>query len=106
MDELPQLINVLTGKMSIVGPRPEVRKYVELYTEEQREVLLAKPGLTDHASIEYINENEILDHSSDPERTYIQQIMPAKLELNLRYLRNPDLRHYFLIIGKTIMHIF
>lgn len=106
MDELPQLINVLAGDMSMVGPRPEVRKYVELYTEEQRKVLMVKPGITDYASMEYINENEILDRSSDPERSYIQQVMPAKLELNLKYLRNPGLKSYFIIIGKTITHIF
>jgi lipopolysaccharide/colanic/teichoic acid biosynthesis glycosyltransferase len=106
MDELPQLINVLAGDMSIVGPRPEVRKYVELYTEKQRKVLLVRPGITDYASIEYFHENEILDRSSDPEKTYIQQIMPAKLDLNLIYLRNPGLRSYFRIIGKTLARIF
>ena len=71
MDELPQLLNVLKGDMSLVGPRPEVRKYVELYTEEQRKVLRVRPGITDYASIEYANENELLSKAEDPDRTYI-----------------------------------
>jgi lipopolysaccharide/colanic/teichoic acid biosynthesis glycosyltransferase len=106
LDELPQLINVLAGDMSMVGPRPEVRKYVELYSEEQRKVLVVKPGITDYASIEYMNENELLERSRDPEKTYIEQVMPAKLELNLKYLQNPGLKNYFIIIGKTIAGVF
>lgn len=106
LDELAQLFNVLAGDMSIVGPRPEVRKYVELYTEEQRKVLEVRPGLTDYASIDYIRENEILNRASDPEQTYIHEIMPAKLELNLKYLSKPGLRSYFKIIGKTLTRIF
>ena len=106
LDELPQLINVLAGDMSMVGPRPEVRKYVELYTDEQKKVLFVKPGITDYASIEYINENELLANSADPEITYIRQIMPAKLELNLKYLQNPGIKNYFKIIGRTLVRIF
>jgi len=106
LDELPQLINVLTGEMSLVGPRPELRKYVDLYSEEQKKVLQVRPGITDIASLEYINENELLGASADPERTYIELIMPAKLELNRKYLRNPSAGNYFRIIGLTIKKIF
>jgi len=106
MDELPQLINVLTGDMSLVGPRPEVRKYVDLYTEEQKKVLLARPGITDYASLEYIDENEILGKAEDPERTYIEEIMPAKLKLNMRYIEEmglgTDLKIIFRTIGKIL----
>jgi lipopolysaccharide/colanic/teichoic acid biosynthesis glycosyltransferase len=106
LDELPQLINVLKGDMSLVGPRPELRKYVKLYSEEQLKVLLHRPGLTDFASLEYIDEGEILGRSSDPEKTYIEEIMPAKLELNQKYLRDPDLLNYIRVIGLTIRKIF
>lgn len=106
LDELPQLINVLKGEMSLVGPRPELRKYVDLYSEEQKNVLAVRPGITDIASLEYINENEILGASPDPERTYIEQIMPAKLELNRKFIKDPRLGNYFRIIGLTIKKIF
>ena len=106
LDELPQLINVLKGEMSLVGPRPELRKYVDLYSEEQKKVLAVRPGITDIASLEYINENEILGVSADPEGTYIEQIMPAKLELNRKFLEDPRLGNYFRIIGLTIKKIF
>ena len=86
LDELPQLWNVLVGDMSVVGPRPEVPRYVALYTPEQRKVLDMRPGITGMASIDYIDENEILARSSDPERTYIEDILPAKLALDLRIL--------------------
>ena len=86
LDELPQFFNVLFGDMSIVGPRPEVRRYVNLYTAEQQKVLSVKPGITDYASIEYSNENELLSKAVDPEKTYIEEIMPAKLALNLKYI--------------------
>ena len=82
LDELPQLLNVLIGDMSLVGPRPEVRKYVNYYSTKQLEILNIRPGITDLASIKYKNENEILGKSIDPEKTYIQEIMPHKLELN------------------------
>jgi len=105
LDELPQLLNVLGGSMSLVGPRPEVRKYVDLYTEEQTKVLKVKPGITDYASIEYINENEILAKSSDPEKTYIEEVMPAKLELNQIYIKNPGLLQDFRILVLTVRKI-
>ena len=88
IDELPQLFNVLIGDMSLVGPRPEVRKYVDLYTNDQRKVLNVKPGITDYASIEYANENEILGKADDPNKMYIDDIMPAKIELNIKYIEN------------------
>jgi lipopolysaccharide/colanic/teichoic acid biosynthesis glycosyltransferase len=106
LDELPQLINVLKGEMSLVGPRPELRRYVELYSEEEKKVLAVKPGITDLASLEYINENELLGTSADPERTYIEQIMPAKLKLNRKFLEDPRPGSYFRIIGKTLHKIF
>jgi lipopolysaccharide/colanic/teichoic acid biosynthesis glycosyltransferase len=106
LDELPQLINVLKGEMSLVGPRPELRKYVNLYSEEQKKVLAVRPGITDIASLEYVDENEILGTSANPEQTYIEQIMPAKLELNRKFLGNRRLGNYFRIIGLTIKKIF
>ena len=106
IDELPQLINVLFGDMSLVGPRPEVRKYVNLYNEEQKQVLSVKPGITDYASIEYSNENELLGKAEDPERVYITEIMPAKLKLNLKYIAEQgtttDLKIIFRTIGKIL----
>lgn len=105
LDELPQLINVLKGEMSMVGPRPEVRKYVDLYTDEQRRVLSVRPGITDYASIEYLDENTLLAQSADPDKTYIEEIMPAKIELNMKYINNPSLSEYLKIILKTITAI-
>ena len=87
LDELAQLINVFTGEMSFVGPRPEVPKYVKLYTPYQRQVLLVRPGITDYASIAYRNENDLLEGAEDPEKMYIETIMPDKIELNMKYLR-------------------
>ena len=86
LDELAQLLNVFAGEMSFVGPRPEVPKYVNLYTPYQRQVLLVRPGITDYASIAYRNENDLLEGAQDPERMYIDEIMPAKIELNMKYL--------------------
>jgi lipopolysaccharide/colanic/teichoic acid biosynthesis glycosyltransferase len=86
LDEFPQFINVLKGDMSIIGPRPEVKKYVDLYTDEQRAILSVKPGITDYASLEYFNENELLAQSNNPQETYITEVMPAKLLLNEKYL--------------------
>lgn len=106
IDELPQLINVLNGTMSFVGPRPEVRKYVELYNSEQKQVLNVQPGITDFASLEYFNENDLLAKSDNPEKTYIENIMPAKLELNKKYIANPNLATDISIILKTIKKIF
>ena len=105
IDELPQLVNVFLGEMSVVGPRPEVPKYVLLYNEEQQNVLSIKPGITDFASIEYVRENELLSASSDPEETYIKEIMPAKLELNLKYLREQSFLADMKIILQTIKEI-
>ena len=105
LDELPQLINVLVGDMSLVGPRPEVRKYVNLYTDEQQKVLSVKPGITDYASIEYMDENEILGKSSDPEKTYIEEIMPEKIKYNMKYIQNKNLFEYFKIIFLTVLKI-
>lgn len=105
IDELPQLFNVLVGDMSIVGPRPEVRKYVDLYTNDQRKVLNVKPGITDYASIEYANENEILGKADDPDKMYIDEIMPAKIELNIKYIENKSLKEYFNIIFLTFFKI-
>ena len=105
LDELPQLINVLLGDMSLVGPRPEVRKYVDLYTDEQQKVLSVKPGITDYASIEYMDENEVLGKSSDPEKTYIEEIMPEKIKYNMKYIQNKNVSEYFKIIFLTLLKI-
>ncbi len=105
LDELPQFVNILKGEMSFVGPRPEVRKYVDMYSDEQKKVLSVKPGLTDYASLEYINENEILISYPDPESAYIQFIMPDKLALNLRYIGKRTLIKDIGIILKTIKKI-
>ena len=105
LDELPQLINVLIGDMSFVGPRPEVRKYVDMYSEEQLKVLNVQAGITDYASIEYSNENEILAKSDNPEKSYIEDIMPAKLKLNLKYINETSLKTDIKIIFKTIKKI-
>ena len=88
LDELPQLINVFIGDMSVVGPRPEVRKYVDLYTPEQMRVLSVRPGITDLASIRYRNENELLETVDDPETYYREVIMQDKLKINLEYVDN------------------
>jgi lipopolysaccharide/colanic/teichoic acid biosynthesis glycosyltransferase len=106
LDELPQLINVIKGDMSIVGPRPEVHKYVDLYTEEQKRVLMVKPGITDYASIEFRNENELLSGIENPDDYYIKVIMPEKLKLNLRYLSDRSVKQYLRIIFLTIFRLF
>lgn len=105
IDELPQLINVFLGHMSLVGPRPEVRKYVDLYNETQRRVLLVKPGITDLASLEYFDENELLAKSEHPEKTYVEVVMPHKLELNLQYIDQSGLLADVRIILRTIKRI-
>jgi len=106
LDELPQLVNVLNGDMSLVGPRPEVRKYVEMYSEKQKKVLEVKPGITDFASIEYADENAILERSTDPLKTYVEEVMPAKIMLNMKYIEDPSLKNYFSIIFLTLRKIF
>lgn len=105
LDELPQLFNVLIGEMSLVGPRPEVRKYVELYTKEQQKVLTVKPGITDWASIKYRDENIILEKTLDPEYDYIHKIMPDKIKYNLIYIEKYSIIEYFKIIISTFWRI-
>ena len=105
LDELPQLFNVFLGGMSLVGPRPEVRKYVDLYTKEQQKVLNVKPGITDWASIKYRDENIILEKSIDPENDYINKIMPDKITYNLIYIENYSIKEYFKIIFATFWRI-
>lgn len=105
LDELPQLFNVLKGDMSLVGPRPEVRKYVDLYSDEQKKVLSVRPGITDYASIEYVDENTILGGASDPDKAYIEQIMPDKIRYNMKYICNRSVKEYFKIIFQTFWSI-
>lgn len=105
IDEFPQFLNILKGEMSIVGPRPEVRKYVDLYTPEQMRVLSVRPGLTDYASIRYVNENELLAASADPEQTYIQEIMQDKLNLNLKYIDEQSIGLDLKIMIQTLVAI-
>ena len=106
LDELPQLFNVLLNEMSFVGPRPELKRYVDIYTLQQAEILNVKPGITDYASIYYKNENEMLALATDPEHEYISRIMPHKIILNLKYIKNSSLNSYFTILFKTILSIF
>lgn len=103
LDEFPQFINVLVGEMSIVGPRPEVKEYVDLYTPDQQLVLTVKPGITDYASLEYFKENELLGQSENPRKTYIEEVMPAKIELNKKYIANPTLGTDISIMWKTFL---
>ena len=105
LDELPQLFNIIKGDMSVVGPRPEVPKYVALYTDEQRKVLQARPGLTDYSSLHYVNESEVLAQSSDPEKTYREEIMPHKLSLNLKYIQEMGLKTDLKLIFATLAKI-
>jgi lipopolysaccharide/colanic/teichoic acid biosynthesis glycosyltransferase len=106
LDELPQLLNVLVGEMSLVGPRPEVRKYVDLYSKEQAKVLSVKPGISDYASIEFMDENEILGKSTNPDRDYVELIMPEKIRLNMRYINQRTIGQYLKIIFLTVYKIF
>jgi len=105
IDEFPQFINVLKGDMSIVGPRPEVKEFVDLYTPEQLKILSVKPGITDYASLEYFKENELLGRADDPRKTYIEEIMPAKIELNIKYLKDPGLVQDIRIMWRTFLKI-
>ncbi len=105
LDELPQLINVFKGNMSLVGPRPEVRRYVELYTPAQMEVLSLRPGITDPASIKYRNENELLATAEHPEEFYTEVIMQDKLAINLQYIGSRSLLKDFKIILNTFISI-
>lgn len=105
LDEFPQLINVFRGDMSLVGPRPEVRKYVDMYTPEQMRVLSVRPGITSLASIRYRNENDILAASEDPDRCYIEQVMPDKLAIDLEYVDRATLWNDIRLIFSTFREI-
>ncbi len=105
LDELPQLINVFVGDMSLVGPRPEVRKYVDMYTPEQMHVLDVRPGITDLASICYRNENELLEKVDNPETYYIETILPDKLRINLDYVHHQSFLRDLELIFKTFRAI-
>jgi lipopolysaccharide/colanic/teichoic acid biosynthesis glycosyltransferase len=105
LDELPQLFNVLIGDMSIVGPRPEVRKYVDMYTLEQKRVLSIRPGITDWASIQYRDENIILEKATDPEKDYVNIIIPDKIKYNLIYIEKYNVLEYLKIIFMTVWKI-
>lgn len=105
LDELPQLFNVIKGEMSLVGPRPEVSRYVELYTEEQRKILSVPAGITDYASIYFSNESELLGKAEDPEKYYIEKIMPHKIDLNMKYINNMGILTDIKIIMLTILKI-
>ncbi len=106
LDELPQLLNIIKGDMSVVGPRPEVKKYVDLYNEEQLRVLSVRPGLTDLASLQYIDENKVLAQYDDAEKAYIEIVMPHKLTLNLEYIRKQSFLYDLKIIFQTILKLF
>lgn len=105
LDEFPQFINVLVGQMSVVGPRPEVKEYTDLYTEEQSKVLNVKPGITDYASLHYYDENRLLGESENPKETYISEIMPAKIKLNRKYLDNPNFGQDIKIVWLTVLKV-
>jgi len=105
LDELPQLFNVLFGDMSFVGPRPEVQKYTDLYNPEQKKVLSVRPGITDYASIKFRNENDLLSETDDPEKLYIDVIMPEKLKLNMEYIQDNSVNKDIKIIFDTIYTI-
>lgn len=105
LDEFPQFINVLSGKMSIVGPRPEVENYTRLYSEDQKKILKVKPGITDWASIIFMDEGELLFNAEDPEIEYISNIMPKKIEYNMIFINNYKTKEYFKIIYLTILKI-
>lgn len=105
LDELPQLANVILGDMSIVGPRPEVKRYVDMYTDEQKEILSVKPGITDMASIKFLDENNLLANQPEPEKYYIREVLPEKIRLNRVFITHPTVFNYFRIIFLTIKKI-
>jgi lipopolysaccharide/colanic/teichoic acid biosynthesis glycosyltransferase len=102
LDEIPQLLNVLKGDMSFVGPRPEVRHYTDMFSEEEKTILSVRPGITDWASLWNPNEGKILSGSPDPDRTYMEEIRPTKLKLQLKYVREKSLRNDLVIILETL----
>ena len=105
LDELPQLLNVLAGEMSLVGPRPEVPRYVAAFRDAYREILSVKPGMTDYAAIEYRDENELLSGVADPERKYLEEILPAKIHLYRKYLENRSLATDISLICRTLWKV-
>ena len=106
LDELPQLINVLKGDMSFVGPRPEVEKYVNLYSAEQLKILNVRPGITDEASIAYRHESQLLASFEQPEKAYIETVLPQKIALSMPYVQNPSIKQYFKLLLKTFYVLF
>ena len=106
LDEFPQFLNVIVGQMSVVGPRPEVKEFVDLYSDSQREILRVKPGITDEASLAYFDENKMLSNSSNPKLTYIEEIMPRKIEINLKYISEKSWYSDGIVILKTIFRVF
>jgi lipopolysaccharide/colanic/teichoic acid biosynthesis glycosyltransferase len=105
LDELPQLLNVLIGDMSFVGPRPEVPKYVDMFREDYRELLTLRPGITDLASLKYRHESELLQQAADPELAYVQQILPDKIRLGKEYLQRQSLLLDLTLIAKTVLRM-
>ena len=105
LDEFPQFLNVIAGQMSVVGPRPEVKEFVDLYSDSQREILRVKPGITDEASLAYFDENNMLSNSSNPKLTYIEEIMPRKIEINLKYISDKSWYSDGIVILKTFSKI-
>lgn len=105
LDELPQFLNIFIGDMSFVGPRPEVKKYIDLYNKEQRKILSIKPGLTDYASIQYFDENSILSKFDNPEKAYIEKVMPDKIKLNLEYINKMSFWVDLGILWRTFLKI-
>ena len=105
LDEFPQFLNVIAGQMSVVGPRPEVKEFVDLYSDSQREILRVKPGITDEASLAYFDENNMLSNSSNPKLTYIEEIMPRKIEINLKYISEKSWYSDGIVILKTILRV-
>jgi lipopolysaccharide/colanic/teichoic acid biosynthesis glycosyltransferase len=105
LDEIPQLWNVLTGQMSLVGPRPEVKKYVDMYSPEQRLILKVRPGITDFASIKYSDENDILQQSDDPDKYYVEHLIPEKIRLNMNFICRPTYFNYLTIVWLTLKKI-
>lgn len=105
LDELPQLINVLKGEMSFVGPRPEVQQYVDMYTEEEKAILTVKPGITDWASLWNSDEGAVLAGSPDPEKAYLELIRPTKIKLQLEYVRRRSFLTDLGILLRTVMAV-